>query len=125
MAPSRGTKRGHKPPSRIRYEESHPVVSFRVKKEIHQQLMELLAKSGKPIGDFFREALAIQRADTSKSYQRGYQEGYQEAKQLYCVVYRCNVCGQAMQLASANEKAAGAQYMEEHRWGHGACHKGQ
>lgn len=113
----------HKPPSRTRYEASHPVVSFRVKKELYQQLKNLLAESGTSIGDFFRKALAVQRADTNRAYQRGYNKGYVEARNLYRVTYLCDICGETIEITSPNEKRAAAQYMEEHRWGHAACHE--
>jgi len=60
-----------KPPSRVRYEQSHPVVSFRIEREYYEQLMVLLEKSNKSIGDFFREALAAQLADTDLIYNQG------------------------------------------------------
>jgi hypothetical protein len=123
MTPSRGTNRGHKPPSRIRYEESHPVVSFRAKEEDYQQLVELLAKSGKSIGDFFREALGVQQADTRKVYQRGYEKGYDEAGKLYRVTYRCSVCQGVLEVASPPAKEAARQYLEGQGWGHASCHQ--
>ncbi len=123
MTPSRGTNRGHKPPSRIRYEESHPVVSFRAKEEDYQQLVELLAKSGKSMGDFFREALGVQQADTRKVFHRGYEKGFAEAKRLYAFYYPCSVCGGTIEMSSPGEKEAVAKYMGEHGWAHGACHE--
>jgi hypothetical protein len=125
MTPGRGANKGakHKPPSRIRYEESHPVVSFRVKEDLYQQLVELLAKSGKSIGDFFKEALGVQRADTRKIYRRGYEKGYDEAGKLYRVTYRCSVCRGILEVTHTEEKEAVRQYLEEHSWGHASCHQ--
>lgn len=125
MAPkiARGQPSRHKPPARLRYEETHPVVSFRVKQEVYQQLQELLAKSGKSIGDFFREALKVQQADTKEAYLRGHKKGYEEARKLYRVFYLCSICGGVMEISTLKEKEAAREYMEENRWGHGACHQ--
>lgn len=76
-------KRGHEPPSRRRYDEAHPVVSFRVSREDYALLKETLAKNEKSIGQFFREALGKERKSTdaalSESYSEGYGQGYSEA----------------------------------------------
>ena len=109
------------PPSRARYEQSHPVISFRVNREVYQRLQELLQKSGKSIGDLFREALGVQAASAGNAHQKGYTKGYEDAKGRYLVTYRCSVCGQIIEMTTANEKAAAAQLMREDKWAHGAC----
>lgn len=113
----------HKAPSRVRYEVSHPVVSFRTTREAYQRLKDVLDKSGRSVGGFFREALAIQKTDTERIYQRGFRAGYEEARRLYLVAYSCTVCGQRLEVNSAEEKAAAARYMVEHGWGHRSCHE--
>ena len=115
----------HRPPSRIRYEQSHPVVSFRVRRENYQQLKNLLVKSGESFGDFFKEALAIQQANTDKVYEQGRKKGYEEAKKLYQVTYFCSICGKTMEVTSPKAKEAVRQYMKEHGWGHVACQQGK
>lgn len=123
----------HKPPSRVRYEALHPVVSFRIKSEHYDQLQELLRGTGKSFADFVKEGLKVQKANTTRAYNHGwnagydegwnagYEEGYAEAKRLYRIPYPCKVCGSEIEATSAAEKQAVAEYMKEHRWGHSQC----
>ena len=64
-------KKRHAPPSRLRYEESHPTVSVRVSRELYDDLGELRAKSGKSLGDILREAVGRQRPSTRAAYTKG------------------------------------------------------
>jgi len=107
----------HKPPSKIRYDESHPTVSVRVTRELYDQLKELREESGKSLGDILREALKLQAPSVKKAYQRG----YEAAKNEFAVFYKCSVCGGNLTVTTAKEKEAIAQYMREHGWRHGKC----
>ena len=111
----------HKPPSRIRYEKSHPVVSFRIKKEYYDKMKKLLDQKGKSIADFFKEALGIQE----ESYQQPYDKGYEDAKKKYAVRFRCSICNEWMEIYTDKEKELARETMESHKWGHGKCHKKQ
>lgn len=135
----------HKPPSRVTYERTHPVVSFRVSANLYQRLQELLKKTGKSIGDFFREALGVQQADTSRVYQAAYSEGHKEgyeeghedgyvegekagwnsAKEDFLVTFPCSICGEIIPVNTAKVRKAASQYMVEHGWGHKECHEEQ
>ena len=110
-------KRIHKPPSRIRYEQSHPTVSVRVRRELYDQLKDLREHSGKSVGDILREALKEQAPSTKRAHQLG----YAAAKREFAVSYKCSVCGGNLMVNSLEEKQAIARYMREHGWGHGAC----
>jgi len=107
----------HKPPSKIRYDESHPTVSVRVTRELYDQLKELREESGKSLGDILREALKLQAPSVKKAYQRG----YEAAKNEFAIFYKCSVCGGNLTVTSEQAKAAVAQYMREHGWGHSKC----
>jgi len=63
-----------KPPSRIRYERSHPVISIRVSMNYYRRLRELKERRGISWAQLIREILA----DADKSYREGYDAGYQE-----------------------------------------------
>ena len=117
----------HKPPSRIKYEQSHPVVSFRVSQDTYEQLRERSRISGKSMASII---LAYLTAETSarkiaykQGYDEGYRQGYHEAKSRFGITYPCAICGGAIELASDNEKAAVAEYMVKHGWCHAECHK--
>ena len=79
-------KATHKPPARIRYEQSHPTVSFRLPKELCEQLMEHLASRDITVADFVKEALGAKRVEIPNiaeikdiEYKQGYYEGYEDA----------------------------------------------
>jgi len=78
-------KKTHKAPARIRYEQSHPTVSFRLSKELYDQLMEQLASRDITAADFVKEALGAKRIKTPNiaeikdaEYKQGYYEGYED-----------------------------------------------
>lgn len=112
-------KKPRKPPSKIRYDHSHPTVSIRVDRELYDQLKDLRERSGKSLGDILREALKQQAPSTKKAYQLG----YYAAKREFAVSYKCSVCGGNLAVKSAEEKDAVAQYMREHGWAHSECGK--
>jgi hypothetical protein len=109
----------HKPPSREKYEISHPTVSVRVSQQLYVDLMTLCELSGKSLGDILREALKKQ----APSVKDAYSNGYNAAKAQYAVTYNCYTCGGCIIIDKANTKKAVAEYMKEHRWGHAECHK--
>lgn len=72
-------------PSRVKYEQSHPTVSFRLPKELYDQLMEQLASRDITAADFIKEALGAKRIKTPNiaeikdaEYKQGYYEGYED-----------------------------------------------
>ena len=110
-------KKIHKPPSKIKYDQSHPTVSIRVSRGLYDRLKDLRERSGKSLGDILREALERQLPSTKKAYQLG----YNAAKRQFAVSYKCSVCGGNLTASSLREKEAMAQYMREHGWRHGKC----
>jgi hypothetical protein len=112
-------KKKHQPPSKIKYNQSHPTVSIRVSQELYDELKDLREKSGKSLGDIFREAVGHQAPTVNKAYQRG----FANARQTFEVTYRCVVCRGVLRVTSEQEKQAIAQYMREHGWGHNGCIK--
>lgn len=78
-------KKTHKAPARIRYEQSHPTVSFRLPRELYDQLMEQLASRDITAADFVKEALGAKRVRAPNiaeirdaKYKQGYYEGYED-----------------------------------------------
>ena len=108
----------HVPPSKERYYQVHPVISFRASREDYEALKKVLETSGKSIGQFFREALGTAQRDTRIAYKKGrklgFKRGLESGKELYEVVipcYRClrwiHVVGDAMKLKVANSILTG------------------
>jgi len=50
-------KRRHKPPSRLRYEASHPVISFRSKQVLYDRFKAVLKQRNQSAAEFFEDAL--------------------------------------------------------------------
>lgn len=90
-------KRAHVPPSKERYYQAHPVVSFRASQEDYTALKKTLETSGKSIGQFFREALGTARRDTRIAYKKGRRDGFKKGlsrgKKRYRVIVGCKLCG--------------------------------
>lgn len=122
-----------KPPSRVRYEETHPTISVRVDRELRDRLDQIKTLEGKSIRDILRVGVGLQEVAAEQSYEcgfvygrgrgqdEGHQRGFEEAKRRYLVQYRCPGCGDLMEVSSDNAKRAAREYMEERGWGHREC----
>jgi predicted CopG family antitoxin len=120
------TKVKREPPSRIKYEQSHPTVGCRVPKEIYDRLQEIKENEGKSFADILKVGLGIlelKAKKDDKAYSRGYNDGYREAELELKVTYICDVCGEPIVVNTTDEKKAIKQYMEDHNWGHKECHE--
>jgi len=107
----------HQPPSRIKYDKSHPTISIRVNQELYQKLKEMKEKSGKTIGDILRKALKVQAPSVMNARAVGYTGG----KIKYGVTYKCSICGGKLWIDTSEQREAAAQYMQEHGWQHSTC----
>ena len=114
-------RKRHVPPSRRRYEESHPTISVRVPRELHDRLVQLKQRSGKSVADVVREALDVQTPSVDQAYHRGHAKGFTTAEQWYRVDYRCCVCGGTLTIEGKEDKEAAARLMREEGWAHRSC----
>ena len=110
-------KRAHRPPSRERYDASHPVVSVRVSPELKTKLDEIRDQTGKSYGDVLREAADVQEESTGIAYE----QGWHDAQEKYAVTCPCSVCGETIWVQSKAERRAIAGYMKELGWHHSGC----
>lgn len=124
------TKAAKKAPSRVRYEQAHPTVSCRVPKEVYDRLRSVKKTEDKSFADILKMGLGITEVKAGeegkirkKVYIDGYRKGYVEAERLYKITYPCSVCGKTIELTSTNAKQVASGYMQEHGWGHRACHE--
>ena len=109
-------KEPHLPPSRIRYLEKHPTVSFRVTLEEEQRLDRLRKKTGQSLSVIVREALGIIERKDGDAYRRGYREGYGKFDAP------CSRCGKPMKFDSKTEEDARDELMKAFRdWHHTDC----
>ena len=108
-----------KPPSRIRYEKSHPVVSARLDMAHYKKLQETLKTEKKSFAQFLRETIDKAEVVYMKTYERGYTEGAEDAQ----IWYYCKICGEEIYIEPNSEShKALIEYLEEHGWGHASCH---
>ena len=82
---NRKAKKAHKPPARIRYEQSHPTISFRLPMELREQLVNHLTQREITVADFIKEALGAKKIETPniakiryEEYTQGYYEGFED-----------------------------------------------
>jgi len=115
-------------PSRIRYEQKHPTVSFRVSKELYDRLQTVKDAEGKSAADVLKVGLGLLEVKVVKGkearrqgYEEGFEKGYEEAESLYKVTYPCKICRKTIEVMSVKEKEAIKGYMLEHGWGHADC----
>jgi predicted DNA binding CopG/RHH family protein len=109
----------NRPPSRIRYEKTHPVIAIRVDEETAERLKDLARESGKSLATLIKENLDLQEDEYTEAWSKGYDEG----RKKHQIWYYCAVCGKRMNMTpSGNDHKALISYMKEHGWGHQACH---
>ncbi len=57
----------HKPPSRVRYEQSHPTISVRINSELYDELKELGRTTGKSFADFLKDGAGITKTQVKEA----------------------------------------------------------
>jgi len=117
-----------KTPSRVKYEQKFPTVSFRISKELYERLQAVKGAEGKSTTGVLKVGVGLLEAKVSKEkeakrqgYDEGFEKGYEEAEELYKVTYPCKICRRTLVVTSAKEKEVIRNYMLEHGWGHADC----
>ena len=127
MKKGEGDKR-RKSPSREKYEEANPVVSFRVSRELYDRLEAVKQAEGKSITDVLNVGVGLLEVKIRKekeirdqAYEEGWEKGVDEACNIFLVTYSCSVCGKEIEVTTDDEKRAIRTYMREYGWGHADC----
>jgi hypothetical protein len=120
-------KGSHKPPARIKYEQSHPTMSCRLDKDTHDLLKQRLEDlGGVSFADFIKDSLGLlqlKMPDIEKIKETAWGEGYAQAVEEYQIWYYCAVCRERIDMEPNSEShKAMIGFMKEHRWGHKSCH---
>ena len=114
-------KARHKPPSRIRYEQTHPVVSIRVDQDTASTLKEISIMTGKSLGELIKENLKIQKIKEDEIEKRE-QKAYDQAVEEYKVWYYCAHCGKKITITpNGKSHKAIIEYLDERGWRHKNC----
>jgi len=122
-------KTTHKPPARVRYEQSHPTVSCRLDKDTHDLLKQRLDDlGGVSFADFVKDSLGLlqlKMPDVEEIKETAYDEGYNQASEYCQIWYYCAVCGEQIPMSpNSDSHKAMVGYMKEHGCGHPSCHEG-
>jgi len=117
-----------KTPSRVKYEQKRPTVSFRISKELYDRLQAVKEAEGKSTTEVLKVGVGLLEVKVSEEkeakrqgYDEGFEKGYEEAEELYKVTYPCKICRRTLVVTSAKEKGAIKNYMLEHGWGNADC----
>ena len=121
-------KATHKPPARIRYEQSHPTVSCRIDKNTYDLLKQRLEDLGEvSFADFVKDSLGLlqlKMPDIEEIKETAWNEGCNRAIRNYQIWYYCNVCGKRIDVKPTDDShKTMIGYMKEHGWGHASCHR--
>lgn len=102
-------RKKHKPPSRLRYEQSHPVISFRIKQDLHDRFKALLKSRNQNAAEFFKDVMDKQ--------QNAFSLGR-------LVTIPCSICGKPMNL-DVNVSPGIKETLKEafSKWCHASCDK--
>jgi len=124
----RKAKGAHKPPSRVRYEQSHPTVSCRLSKDEYDLLKRCLDNlGGVSFADFVKDSLKILQLkvpETREIKEKARRAGYDQGKKEHQIWYYCNICKKRIDVAPNSEShKAVISFMQEHGWGHTSCHE--
>jgi hypothetical protein len=114
-------------PSKIRYDETHPNVSFRLPEDVKEWLDSVRGNAS--YTEIIRNAMLngarVQEA-LNAAYGKGYEKGYEDARRKYQLTFWCSVCRKAIDCPPDSEMhrflVQAALY---NRWGHIECHERQ
>ena len=81
---NRNGKRRPVPPSRTRYQQSHPTVSLRVDLDLYDRLKGLKEQAGLSVADVLRVGLGICKPVVGESFHNGCMSALAEAYQNVC-----------------------------------------
>ena len=116
-----------KAPSRIRYEQAHPIVSCRVPLDVFNRL-QAAKKGGKSFAYILKVGMGLIETEIKKrdemvmlAHEMGREKGYAKAEGLFKVEYPCSVCGKTISITTDAEKKVASKYMQEQGWRHGEC----
>jgi hypothetical protein len=77
-------KRRSTPPSRRRYEASHPTVSFRVDRDLYAELKELKETANLSVADVLKVGLEKSEPPAGEAFHNGFMSALAEAYQNVC-----------------------------------------
>lgn len=119
-------KVNRKPPSRIKYDENHPVICFRATPAMVARLQEVKRSSGVSNADVIMAGLGmfeVVMRDEEELLRQGRKEGIEMGRKLYGISPRCTICWEPMVITSPDWRKLAAQSLEDRGIVHADCLK--
>ncbi|MBA7607956.1 hypothetical protein ES703_15126 [subsurface metagenome] len=114
------------PPSRVRYEATHPIVSCRVSRDEYAQLDEIRTTQGKSLAAILLvgAGLLAPNKDEKALREKAFQEGFKEATRQVLrevEIGKCCVCGKPLlwDLTDAEHRRILSEVLRDHQ--HPTC----
>lgn len=121
----------HVPPSRKRYQDSHPVLALRLPKAEYDELQLKKSESALTWLDLIHIALGkieplikqskAEGDDLNKKLTAVRKVGFQQGMDAYKVSYPCATCHKPIDVTTPRERRAIAEFMERKGWTHAEC----
>ena len=71
-------KQKHVPPSRVRYEKSHPTVTARLPRNLYEEIRSLKATGRLSVADIIKIGLDKAKPAVQEAYKKGHKTGFHE-----------------------------------------------
>ena len=81
---NRSGKRRPLPPSRQRYQQSHPTISLRVDRDLYAELKELKKTANLSVADVLKVGLGKSEPLVGEAFQNGFMSALAEAYEAVC-----------------------------------------
>ena len=117
-----------KSPSRVKYEQGHPVASFRISKKLNDRIQVIRKTEKRSLTQILEAGAGLlevkirsEEQVRQKAFQEGQIKGYKLAESAYNITFPCSVCGQIMEVSHIDTKKAVRKFLIDGRWGHEDC----
>jgi hypothetical protein len=115
------------PPSKIKYLQKNPVVSFHLPIELRDKIRGMAVKDGVTVATYvkrFLSSLAVRDDDRERARQEGYEAGFKAARKRFEICYQCSVCGGSITVLPGSPRHISIiRNTRIEGWGHGECVK--
>jgi predicted DNA-binding protein len=120
-------------PSKIRYDQNHPLICFRTTTEIKEKIEVIAESTNKTISQIVTELLLKGCIDFEKAYNDAFSFGMEEGERLgrkdgkaeWGIKIPCDTCGidDLYLIPNSAWHKFIIEYVKKHGWGHVDCHK--
>jgi hypothetical protein len=112
------------PPSKVKYDENHPIVSCRISKADFEKLKTSAVAENLNMVDLLKIGLGIveKREDNLYTeYKRGYASGFEAAEKKYRINIPCGECDEMITIEQGESMNNLKEFLINHRLHHEGC----